>query len=291
MAQLPQDGAELEPVLRRAWETGHQRWPQVDLPADTFIRHLLRFLPVEGSPGSSASLIAQLDLEGLYLACACVEEVSGALQLLEQHYLAKLPSLLAYLRLSATNLDEVCQWVRTHILVRAPGARPRLAEYTGRGSLLIWMRVMAVRMALKQGKSDRETPDENALAALEALPATEADAEFELIKRRYRREFRQAVSEAFAALSSDQRYLLQLHFIDRLPTTKIGPLFGKDQSTISRWLKDAREKVYEETKSRLQERLRLSSQEFVSLMEAINSRFEMSLSQLLNKEDEEEEKD
>jgi RNA polymerase sigma-70 factor len=61
----------------------------------------------------------------------------------------------------------------------------------------------------------------------------------------------------------------------------MGPLFGKDQSTISRWLKDVRERVYEETKRRLQERLRLSSQEFESLMSAIQSKFDVSLSQLL----------
>jgi RNA polymerase sigma-70 factor len=150
------------------------------------------------------------------------------------------------------------------------------------------MRVIAVRMALKRGAAAKETSDEGALAALEAMPASGQDAELELIKRRYRHEFRQAVGESFAALSSDQRYLLRLHFIDKLPTTKMGPLFGKDQSTISRWLKEAREQVYEDTKRRLQERLRLSSQEFQSLMDVIKSRFEMSLSQLLNEKEEED---
>lgn len=289
MAEPLHDATEFAPALHSAWEAGRLRWPHVDLSAGVFIRHLIGLLPEAMEEGSLESQIKPLDLEGLYLACACVNEVPGALELLERDYLTKLPGLLGYLKLSAAVLDEVCQNVRTHLLVRTPEGGLRLAEYTGRGSLLIWMRVIAARMALKQGVAPRETSDEGELAALEAMPASGADAELELIKRRYRHEFRQAVGEAFAALSGDQRYLLRLHFIDRLPTTKMAPLFGKDQSTISRWLKEARETVYEETKRRLQERLRLSSQEFTSLMEAIKSRFELSMSQLLKSEGEKDE--
>jgi len=285
MAQPPQGNAEFESLLLRAWEAGRRRWPKVDLPAEVFIRHLTGLLPKPRAERPLASLLTQLDLEGLYLACACVNDVPAAGEMLEQHYMAKLPGLLGYLKLSEAMLDEVCQWVRTQLLVRTPEAPPRLAEYTGRGALMIWMRVIAVRMALKQGASVREIADGNGLSAVADLPAPGEDAELALIKSRYRQEFRQAVREAFAALSDEQRYLLRLHFIEGLPTTRMGTLFGKDQSTISRWLKDARQKVYEETKRRLQERLYLSSQEFESFMSAIKSNFDVSLGQLLGGKD------
>jgi RNA polymerase sigma-70 factor, ECF subfamily len=276
--------AESESLLRRAWETGRRQWPQVDLPAEVFIRHVTRLLPEPPAKAALAPLIDKLDLEDLYLACACVNDVPVAGELFEQHYMAKLPALLGYLKLSSAMLDEICQQVRTHLLVRTPEGTPRLAEYTGRGALMVWMRVIAVRMALKQGASARESPDEHGLAALENLPDPGMDAEMALLKSHSRHEFRQAVREAFAALSDDQRYLLRLHFIEGIPTTRMGPLFGKDQSTISRWLKEVRQSVYEETKRRLKERLRLSSQEFESLMSAIQSRFDVSLSQILGDE-------
>jgi RNA polymerase sigma-70 factor len=288
MAKPPEEPPEFEGCLRRAWEIGRRRWPEVDLPADVFIRHVAQLLPKASEGGAPETSIEKLDLDGLYLACACASGVPRAIEMFEQHYLAKLPSTLGHLKLSVATLDEICQQVRMHLLVHSPGARPRLAEYSGRGALLSWMRVIASRMALKQGAAVRETPDESIVAALEALPASGTDVEMELIKRRYRHEFRQALGEAFAVLSRDERYLLRLNIIDGLPTTKMAPLFGKDQSTISRWLKDAREKVYEETKHRLQNRLGLSSQEFVSLMDAIKSRFDMSLSQFLNEDNDEE---
>jgi len=285
MAKPPLGDVEFESLLRRAWETGRRRWPQVDLPAEVFLRHLAGLLAESRADGPLAPWVEQLDFEGLYLACACVKGVSGASEMFEQHYMARLPALLGYLKLSSVMLDEICQQLRMHLLMRTPAAPPRLATYTGRGALLIWMRVIAVRMALKQGASVRGMPEENGLAALEDLPAPGTDPELALLKSRYRYEFRQAVREAFAALSDDQRYLLRLHFLEGLPTTRMGPLFGKDQSTISRWLKDVRERVYEETKHRLREHLRLSSQEFESLMSAIQSKFDVSLGQLLGQEE------
>jgi RNA polymerase sigma-70 factor len=290
MPPLRQDSAKCEELVRRAWEAVRHRWKQVDLPEDVFIRHVLRLLPTVCQEYTLKSLLEKYDLEGLYLACACVNGVPNAANALEQDYMAHLPAPLRSLRLSEAMLDEVCQKVRMHLLVGTPRGGPRLATYTGSGGLMSWMQVIATRMALKLGASVRETPDDNALAAMEDLPAPGTDPEMALLKSRYRRQFSQAVREAFAALPNE-RYLLQLHFIERLPTTKMAPLFDKDQSTISRWLKDAREAIYWETKRRLKDRLQLTTQEFESLMETIRSRFDVSLSQILNDQDGDEGED
>lgn len=280
----PVDAATLEGLLLRAWETGRRAWPQVTLAADVFVRHLAEQLSTADARTPLARLLEQVALAGLYLACACVQHAPGAVELLEHHFLEKLPASLGYLKLPAARLDELCQQVRIHLLIGTNGTGPRLAEYTGRGSLASWIRVIAVRMAFKQGALVREIPEEDALDALAAMPAPGPDPEIDLIKQRYQREFRQAVREAFATLSSEQRHLLRLHFIDRLSTSEMGPLFRVNQSTISRWLKSARQVVYEETKRRLRQALGLSSQEFASLLGAIDSQLDVSLSQVFGEE-------
>jgi RNA polymerase sigma-70 factor, ECF subfamily len=285
---VPADAAEFEDLLRRAWETGRDPWPAVDLPADVFVRHLARRLPEDSVDVPLERVLARLILTDLYLACACVHKVPGAIEALERHDMEKLSASLGFLKLSATTLDDICQMVRIHLLVGTAGSNPQLGEYKGVGTLLSWMRVIAARMAHKQGVTVRETPTENVLAAIEAMPVLGPDAELELIKRRYRHQFRRAVREAFATLSSEQRQLLWLHFIDRMPTTKMGPLFGVDQSTASRKIKSARHAVYEETKRLLQERLGLSSQEFKSLMKVIDSQLDLSLSEDLVDEEKKE---
>lgn len=281
---VPDDAVQFEGLLHRAWEAGRAAWPHVALSADAFVRHLARQLPQSSAGSPLAPLLEQLILADLYLACACAHHVPGAIQTLEQHHLAKLPAALAYLKQPAPVLDDVCQQVRIHLLLGTSGTGPRLAEYTGRGALLSWIRVIAVRMVLKQLTPVQEVSDQDVLAAVAALPALGPDPELDFIKHRYRHEFRQAVREAFAALSSEQRHLLRLHFSDRLSTIELGTLFRVNQSTVSRWLKSAREAVYEETKRCFQERLGLSSQEFASLLVALESQLDMSFSQLLEEE-------
>lgn len=281
---VPADVDDVEAQLRCAWEVGRDPWPRVDLPAEGFVQYLAQRLPLAGAGDSLALLLGQLALSDLYLVCACMHHVRGAIEALESHYLAKLPSLLGYLKLSPMMLDDICQAVRIHLLLGTSGAGPQLAEYSGRGALLSWIRVMAVRMALRQGASSREIPAANILATLETIPAPTPDADLELIRHRYRREFREALLEAFASLSSEQRYRLRLHFIDQLSTTEMSALFRVNQSTVSRWLKSARQAVYVETKRLLQERLGLSSREFSSLMSVVQSYLDVNLGQVLRQE-------
>jgi RNA polymerase sigma-70 factor len=285
---VPADAAELEGLLRRAWETGRAPWPAVGLPAEIFVRHLAERLPDKSAGVPLEEVLARLILTDLYLACACVHEVPGAPEALDRHYLEKLPASLGFLKLSDMTLDDICQLVGIQLLVGVEGSSPQLGEYKGQGTLPSWMRVIAARMAYKQNTASRAIPAENAPGVLEAIPMVGADSELELIKRRYLRDFRQALREAFATLSSEQRQLLRLHFINRLSTTRMGPLFGVDQSTVSRRIRTARYAVYDETKRRLQERLGLSTHEFESLLKALDSRFDSSLGEDLEEEEKKE---
>lgn len=276
---MPEDAREFEAQLRRAWQAGHDRWPQVALSKEDFVQHLAGRLVRKFEGWPLAQVLEAIWLEELYLACACVRGEPAAIEVLERDYLAGLAPALRGQRLSEAEAEDLCQTLRIQVLVGTAEGKPQLSGYQGQSKLWSWLWVMAMRMASRWGNPLREVPGEDGF--LEALPTPEESPELELIKRRYRSDFHQALREAIADLSSQQRYLLRLHYIDRLPTTRMAPLFGRDQSTISRWLTEARGDVHEGTKRRLQERLRLSSQEFDSLMSAIKSRFDLSLSQLL----------
>ncbi|HYI02244.1 hypothetical protein [Hyalangium sp.] len=63
-------------------------------------------------------------------------------------------------------------------------------------------------------------------------------------------------------------------------TSELGELFRVNQSTVSRWLKSARQTVYEETKRRLQARLGLSAREFQSFLAVLDSQLDLSMSQI-----------
>ncbi|HVG62132.1 MAG TPA: sigma-70 family RNA polymerase sigma factor [Hyalangium sp.] len=281
----PADEALLGSLLERTWETARAQWPEVALAPEVFIRHLAESLP-EAPPGSALEpLVEQLSLAELYLACACVQGLPEAIAAFERQYLAKLPELLGHLRRDAATLDDICQLARVKFLVHTPEGPPRLKSYSGRGALLSWVRVAAVRVALNLAASEKPASNEDEAEVLESLSTPEVDAELDLIKQRYHEEFRQALREAFAALPADDRHLLRLSFADRLSTTELGELFRVNQSTASRWLRSARQMVYEETKRRLQERLRLSAREFQSFLAVLDSQLDMSMSQIFGEKD------
>ncbi|HEX8437175.1 sigma-70 family RNA polymerase sigma factor [Archangium sp.] len=282
--EAPAEAAALEGLLHRVWEEVHAQWPGVELPVERFMRHLAERLPEAGSEGQLASRLERLSLSELYLACACVQGIAAATEAFDKHYLAKLPGLLGYLRQPAAILDEVCQLTRVKLLVHTPERAPRLNDYTGQGALLSWVRIAAVRIALRVSASDKPASDEGVVEVLESLPAP-GDVELDLIRRRHHAEFRQAVREAFTALSVDERHLLRLHAVDQLSTTELGALFRVNQSTVSRWLKSARQTVFNETRRRLQERLGLSARDFQSFLGALDSQLELGISQVFGEED------
>jgi RNA polymerase sigma-70 factor, ECF subfamily len=281
----PTDDAALESLLTRAWEASRAQWNTVTIDAEVFVRHLAERFP-EARPGASIeSLIEPLSLPELYLACACGQGQPAAVEAFEQHYLAKLPGMLAYLKQPSAAVDDVCQLARVKLLVRTPDSEPRINDYTGRGALLSWVRVTAVRIALKLQAADKPSPDDDVAEVLDALPAPGVDAELDLIKQRHQTELRQALREAFATLASDERHLLRLYFVDRLSTTELGALLRVNQSTVSRWVKSARQRIYEETRRRLLARLNLSAGGFESFLAVLDSQFDVSMSQLFGEEE------
>jgi RNA polymerase sigma-70 factor len=281
------DTAMLNEFLLGAWAEGRRRWPQVELPNPVFVRHVTRVLAKARKREPLAPVLEQLDRKGLYLACACVHGVPEAIQVLEKHYVAKLPALLGYLKLTPAELDDVCQEVRVRLLIGTARSGPKLAGYTGRGALLTWMQVMATRMARKTGPPAHAPLDES---VIEALLVSGVDLERKFDIRLYGGQFEQAVHEAAASLPEKQRKSLRLHLLE-LPGKKIAPTLGTTQPTISRWLNAARQTLYKETKRRIRERLGFTSRQFKSLTNALRSHFDLSLSRYLSGDEEEKEGD
>jgi RNA polymerase sigma-70 factor len=275
----PADLERLEHLLQRFWEVSRSRWPDVPLSSDAFVRHLAAVLP-EPAPGEDLEhVLAQVVPGDLYLAGACAEGIPAAHTAFERHHLAGVPSTLAHMRLPAAVVDEICQQVREKLLLRTE-APPKIAEYSGRGTLTNWVRVVVLRTAISLLRAKSEVVEESE-AILAALPTPASDPELEAIKRRYQDELRQSLEDAFAALPSERRYLLRLHFVDRLSTTEIGTLLNVNQSTASRRIQGVRQEVYEETRRLLKERLGLSSQEFTSVLRAVESDLDLSISRIL----------
>ncbi|ATB38977.1 hypothetical protein CYFUS_004416 [Cystobacter fuscus] len=284
---LPADGEELERLLKHAVDRGCQGKP-FGLADKVFVGYVAHRLPPTEEGVTLAQVFAKMNLEDLYLACACVHKVPEAIATLEAHHLTELRTWLMRTN-SVSVVDEVCQNVRIQLLVGLTPAGPRLATYRGNSTLQHWINVVASRL-LPPGKqpSGNGSLPASLLDALENIPFQGPNSEIELIKRRFMDAFRQALSDVLDELPKEQRRLLWYYYVKRLTTTKLGKIIGKDQSTASRKLALAREAVYEKTKRLLKERLSLASKEFDSFLAEIQSILDVSLSRILGETDDEE---
>jgi RNA polymerase sigma-70 factor, ECF subfamily len=262
-------------LLRR----GRAAWPALAL-AEAVVRDHLH-----GKIGDDLAAAAALHAEDLYLACGCAAGVAAALEAFEGRYLAQVRVFLGRMRPTAALIDEVKQALRVRLLVAPPGEVPRIADYAGRGSLVSWLRVAAIRLAIDQLQASGAAAPPPGDAGDELLDQIRGgDPELELVKERYRNEVNAALLEAFGALSAPQRNVLRLSYRDGRSIDEIGALLGAHRSTAARWIAEARQTILDEARRRLEAQLGLSPAEVQSLLRVLRSQLHLSVSRLLRDE-------
>jgi RNA polymerase sigma-70 factor (ECF subfamily) len=268
----PAASEELEASLQALWAAGQASWPQAGLDGVDFARALAARIG-EGETGPAD--LSRLHGSDLYLASACARGLPRAVALFEAHYMSRVPAFVARLDPSGFLADEVAQELRIRLLLPAAGARAGIGDYSGRGDLSAWLRVVALRAALKLRRSQRR------LGVGVEVPSTDLgqgpDPERDYLRLRYRADYEAAFAAALASLESAERLLLKLHYADGLNIDSIGAIYRLHRSTVARRLASHRRKLLDLTRGRLQERLKLSDSEFESVLALVRSQLVVSL--------------
>jgi RNA polymerase sigma-70 factor (ECF subfamily) len=239
---------------------------------------------VAAAVAAGAESVDELHTNDLYLALACLENDPRAVTMLESQVFTVIrPSLERVCRDGNTSVDDVMQWTREKLLVGGDTA-PRLAQYTGRGSLVGWVRVVAVREALQERRKSKREHDHDHTAMLEG-GAPDIDVELMLLRERYAASFRSAVEAALRSLTPEQRTLLRFHTCDRLTIDQLAPMLGVHRATAARRLEKARADALEHTRRLVRERHGLSESEARSLCTALGREVDVSIGRALEEGD------
>jgi RNA polymerase sigma-70 factor (ECF subfamily) len=265
--------ARMESVLGELLAAARSAWPELKVDTETFFLHVAQRLPP-----TATSLLALKDLRtiDLYLACACLHDDPAAMALFEARYLSDLAAMLPQRRRSPAFDSDVKQAVREKLFVRHEGRAPKIGEYSGRGDLGSWVRVLTMRTALNLLRS---TKREVALAddSILADRAKADDAEIAHLKKRYRTDFAEAFHAALAKLRTRDRNVLRQHYVDGLTMEQIGLVYRVHRITVVRWIDKARTELAAETRRLLSARLRVGRGELDSIMRLIRSQLDVSL--------------
>jgi len=266
---------------RRLWALvaeGRAAWPDLPLSAIVLVEFVARHLTVD---------LAEAALDGLrpgdlYLACACAQGTTAAINTFDRDFMREVDIALARMRIAAPRVADVKQLVRQRLFVGggttgAPTSAGKISEYGGRGDLRRWVRSVAVRTCLNDlRKGKREIlVDDDQLIAQHAI--SQDDPEIEYMKRTYSAEFKAAFSEAMTQLGPREQTLLRYHHVDGLNIDEIGAIYRVHRVTAFRWIEKAKELLVKATLDTLRTRLKLPADELDSVLRMIRSQIHLSL--------------
>jgi RNA polymerase sigma-70 factor (ECF subfamily) len=244
-------------------------WPGVEVSLDRFGQ------AVDAAVADGAS-VGDLHANDLYLAVACLEAQPRALAILESDIMkAVRPSVERACRDGSVSPDDVMQGTLEKLLVAGKEA-PRLTQYSGRGSLVGWVRVVAVREALQDRRREsRQRVHED--AAMIGGGGSSPPPELTLLRDRHQGAFRDAVKKAIAQLDAEQRAILRLSALEGLSIDQLAPLLGVHRATVARRLEKARAAALEHTQAILRRDHGLTESEARSLCAALSSEVDVSI--------------
>jgi RNA polymerase sigma-70 factor (ECF subfamily) len=270
---------DLEARLAAVCLRGRAAYPSLAVDDAVFARHLGRC--AVGSADAPPPDLEDLQIEDLFLACACLERVPGAAEAFDARCAERLRRALASSVKADDARAEVAQRVREAVLVGNVDAPAKIANYSGQGPLDRWVAIVAQRMAITLARSETASRRAHERATLEAAVSGQQQPEISYIKEQYKDQFERAFAEALTALSERDRLLMRLHLVSGMSVESIGKMYNVSQSTASRWLASARETVAAEVERLLRDRLQLARSEMASLAGLVASRLDLSISRIL----------
>jgi RNA polymerase sigma-70 factor, ECF subfamily len=211
----------------------------------------------------------------LFLASACAEGDQAAVAIFERRYISQVGRHLGRMNLTPAELDEIRQRLRISLLT---GPNPGLGTFSGRAPLDAWVRVAAVRAALRHLSTERTAAEQD--AAISLLLAREAESD-NVVAGSVRAHLRAAIEEGLRQLPAHDKAVLRLHFLDGRSLDAVGAVYHVHRATVARWLVRIRARVFRAVRRRLALDLRPSTSELHSLVRLARQDLQVSLTRVL----------
>ena len=113
------------------------------------------------------------------------------------------------------------------------------------------------------------------------------DPELQMLKNKYRDEFKSAFQAAFSDLNAEDRNLLRYYYVTDLTLMQIAAISGVKHNTISRRLAKVRGGLLVGTRDRLIQLAGIRHTQFESIVRLVQSQLNVSMYRMLDTNDEE----
>ena len=140
-------------------------------------------------------------------------------------------------------------------------------------------------MAVDDRRKVGRAPEHRSLdeRTVNRVMAGDLGPEFALIESEHRRAVKAAFGTAIRSLDAKLRGVLRLHLLERSSIDEIAALHDVHRATAARWVAGIRTALADRTREILQRELALDPAGLESLLAAVGSRLDLSLSRELGK--------
>jgi RNA polymerase sigma-70 factor (ECF subfamily) len=264
----------LATVIARAHAAARAKWPDVAVELARFSEELVRRLGAD----VDADRLAAIVTDDVYLAIACLDSDRPAIDHLERDYLSEIDRAARKVRATEDQAAEVRGQLRRLLFTAEPNRACALAEFTGRGDLRGYLRVIATRELLRiVNRGKRELPIEPLLEQLDLSRAPELG----MLHARYGADIADALRSALEALDERQRALLRYSLVAGWSIDRIGKLYGVHRATAARWLNAARDALGEQLRREVATRLAIAIDDVESIVRLVRSQIDVSILRIL----------
>ncbi len=270
-------GPALEAWVEKLLDAAHAAHPALAVDDDLFIERVARVWPA-----TEGDALPELRAAELYLTAAAAEGDEAAVELIEAQHFADARAGVERMGLGRARSDDALQTFRRKLFVREDGTAPRIVEYGGRGDLRGWLRVGAVREALKIVRSEKREVAMDDARLLDEVPVAGRDPELEQMKALYQPAFKRCFAGALAALPAREKNLLRQQALDGLSIDDLAALYHVHRATCARWLEAARRQLFDETRRRLMEDVGIAEGECDSIIRLVQSQLHLTLRRVLD---------
>jgi RNA polymerase sigma-70 factor (ECF subfamily) len=271
-----QDDAGLAGTLAQLRAAAIAAFPDVAIGETEYAAELARRLGAAATP----ELLARVRADHVHLAIACVRGDTIAIKRFEADFIDEVDACAKRMRARPDQADDVRSYLRRTLFVSEPGRNAALADYSGRGDLRSYLRVIVTRELVRVidgGKREVGVAEESFLDKLSPL----SDPEVGYLREAYRPDVDAAMRIAVAKLPDESRALLRYSLVDGWSIDRIAKLYGVHRATAARRVAAVRDELGELIRVELSIRLAIPVDEVDSVVRLVQSRVDVSLSRLL----------
>lgn len=270
-------GDEVAALLAEHLRVARQTWPGITVAPARFAKELGRRI---AAMGEKAVPLAAIKAADIYVATACLDGDEAAIEAVRRVLTKEVEVAGSRSTPSRDQRAEVTANLSRILFVAEPPRAAALHEYSGRGDLKSYLRVMAMREVARivnLGRREVGVDDQEVMERL--VPAS--DPELRVLRDRYREPVDAAIRAALETLDERGRALLRFAIVDGLSVGKVGELYNVHKATAARWIAAAREQLGEAIRVELGGRLQVPEDEITSIIRLVQSRVDVSLDRVL----------